>query len=60
MTALSQDQPGTVVVALEGVVQSAPSGAQVDPPVVLEAAQTGEGPVGGSSSMAVVPHRVRR
>ena len=38
MTAPSQDQPGAVVVAPEGVVQSAPPGAQVDPPVVLEAA----------------------
>ena len=60
MTAPSQDQPGAVVVALEGVVQFAPPGAQVDPPVALEAAQTEEDPVGGSSSAAVVPHRVRR
>ena len=60
VTALSQDQPGAVVVAPEGVVQSAPPGAQVDPPVTLEAAQTEEGPAGGSSSAAVVPRRVRR
>ena len=32
----------------------------MDPPVVLEAAQTEVGPAGGSSSAAVVPHRVRR
>ena len=49
VTAPSQDQPGTVVVAPEGVVQSAPLGAQTE-----------EGPAGGSSSAAVVPHRVRR
>ena len=60
VTAPSQDQPGTTVVVLEGVVQSAPPGAQVDPPVALEAAQMEEGLVGGSSSMVVVPHRVRR
>ena len=60
VTVPSQDQPGAVVVALEGVVQSMPPGAQVDPPVVLEAAQTEVGPAGGSSSVAVVPHRVRR
>ncbi|XP_066330686.1 kelch repeat-containing protein At3g27220-like isoform X2 [Miscanthus floridulus] len=60
VTAPSQDQPGAAAVALEGVVQSAPPGAQVDPPVALEAAQMEEGPVGGSSSAAVVPHRVRR
>ena len=47
-------------VVLEDVVQSAPPGAQVDPPMMLEAAQVEEGPVGGSSSMAVVSHRVRR
>ena len=44
VTAPSQDQPGAVVVAPKGVVQSAPPGAQVDPPMALEAAQTGEGP----------------
>ena len=60
VTAPSQDQLGTAVVALEGVVQSAPSAAQVDPPVALEVAQMEEDPVGGSSSAAVVPHRVRR
>ena len=38
VTAPSQDQSGAAVVALEGVVQSAPPGAQVDPPVTLEAA----------------------
>ena len=38
VTAPSQDQPGTAVVALEGVVQSAPPTAQVDPPMALEAA----------------------
>ena len=38
MTAPSQDQLGAVVVALEGIVQSAPPGTQVDPPVALEAA----------------------
>ena len=38
MTAPSQDQLGAAVVVLEGVVQSAPPGAQVDPPVALEAA----------------------
>ena len=48
------------MVALEGVVQSAPSAAQVDPPVALEVAQMEEDLVGGSSSTAVVPHRVRR
>ena len=60
MTAPSQDQPGAVVVALEGVVQSMPPGAQIDPPVALEAAQTEVGLAGGSSSVVVVPHRVRR
>jgi len=60
VTAPSQDQPDAVVVAPEGVVQSASPGAHVDPPVALEAAQTEEGPAGGSSSAAVVPHRVRR
>ena len=59
VTSPSQDQPGVIVVAPEGVVQSAPPGAQVDPPVVLEAAQTEEGPAGGSSSTAVVPLRTR-
>ena len=60
VTAPSQDQPGAVVVAPEGVVQSVPPGAQVDPPVALEAAQE-EDPVGGPSGvMAVVPHRIRR
>ena len=38
VTAPSQDQPSAAVVVLEGVVQSAPPGAQVDPPVALEAA----------------------
>ena len=37
VTTPSQDQPGVVMVALEGVVQSMPPGAQVDPPVALEA-----------------------
>ena len=60
MTVPSQDQPGVVMVALEGVVQSVPLGAQVDPPVALEVAQTEVGPAGGSSTMAVVPHRVKR
>ena len=60
VTAPSQDQLGAAVVVLEGVVQSAPPGALVDPPVALEAAQMEEGLVGGSSSVAVVPHRVRR
>ena len=60
VTAPSQDQPGAVVVALEGVVQSVPLGAQMDPPVALEATQTEVGPAGGSSIAAVVPHRVRR
>ena len=60
VTAPSQDQPGAVVVAPEGVVQSAPPGAQVDPSVALEVAQMEEDPVGGSSSAVVVPHRVRR
>ena len=60
VTAPSQDQPGAVAVAPEGVVQSAPPGAHVDPPVAPEAVQTEEGPAGGSSSAAVVPHRVRR
>ena len=60
MTAPSLDQPGTAVIAHEGVVQSAPPGAQVDPPVVPKVAQMEEDPVGGSSSAAVVPHRVRR
>ena len=61
MTAPSQDQPGAVVVAPEGVVQSTSPGAQVDPPVALEAAQMEEDLVGGSLGiMAVVPHRVRR
>jgi len=60
VTAPSQDQPGAVVVALEGVVQSVPPGAQMDPPVAIEAAQMEVGLVRGSSSAAVVPHRVRR
>ena len=60
MTTPSQDQPDAVVVALEGVVQSMPLGAQMDPPVALEAAQTEVGPAGGSSSAVVVPHRVKR
>ena len=38
VTAPSQDQPNAAVVVLEGVVQSAPPGAQVDPPRELEAA----------------------
>ena len=60
VTAPSQDQPGAATVVFKGVVQSAPPGAQVDPPMMLEAAQVEEGPVAGSSSMAVVSHRVRR
>ena len=60
VTAPSQDQPGAVVVTSEGIMQSAPPEAQVDPSVALEAAQKEEGPAGGSSSAAVVPHRVRR
>ena len=56
----SQAQPDTATVVLEGTVQSVPPGPQVDPPMMLEAAQVEEGPVGGSSSVAVVPHRVRR
>ena len=60
VTALSQDQPGAIMVAPEGVVQSTPPGAQVDPPMALEAAQMEEGPIKGSTSAAVVPHRVRR
>ena len=59
-TALSQAQPDAATVVLEGAVQSVPPGAQVDPSVTLEAAQMKEGSVGGSSSVAVVPHRVRR
>ena len=38
VTAPSLDQPGMAVIAHEGVVQSAPPGAQVDPPMALEAA----------------------
>ena len=38
MTTPSQDQPGVATVVLEGVVESAPPGAQVDPPVALKAA----------------------
>ena len=60
VTAPSQDQPGTAVVALEGVVEATPLGAQVDPLVALEVVQMEEDPVEGSSSTAVVPHRVRR
>ena len=60
MTVPSLDQPGTAVVAHEDVVQSAPSEAQVDPPVALEVAQMEEGPVGGSLIAVVVLHRVRR
>ena len=60
MTAPSQGQPGAAAAVLEDAVQSAPPGAQVDPPMMLEAAQAEEGPVGGSSSVAVVSHRVRR
>ena len=56
----SQAQPDAATVVLDGAVQSVPPGAQVDPPMTLEVAQMEEGPVGGSSSMAVVPHRVRR
>ena len=59
-TALSQAQPDAATVVLEGAAQSVPPGAQVDPPMTLEAAQMEEGPVGWSSSVAVVPHRVRR
>ena len=40
VTVPSQDQPSAVVVASEGVMQSAPPEAQVDPSVVLKAAQT--------------------
>ena len=58
MTTPSQDQPDAVVVALEGVEQSVPPGAQMDLPVALEAAQTEVGLARGSSSAAVVPHRV--
>ncbi|XP_066320398.1 uncharacterized protein [Miscanthus floridulus] len=57
VTAPSQDQPGAVVVAPEGMVQSAPPGAHVDPPVAPEAVQTEEGAAGGSLGAAVVPHR---
>ena len=60
VTALSQAQPDAATVVLEGAVQSVPPGAQVDPPMMLKAAQMEEGPVRGSSSVAVVPHRVRR
>ena len=60
MTVPSQDQPGAAMVVLEGGVQSAPPGDQVDLPMTLEVAQMEEGPVGGSSRAAVVPHRVRR
>ena len=56
----SQAQPDAATVVLEGAVQSVPPEAQVDPPMTLEATQVEEGPVGGSSSVAVVPHRVRR
>ena len=45
---------------LEGAVQSVPPGAQVDPPVALEAAQMEEDPVGGSSSIMAVVRRTRR
>ena len=38
MTEPSLDQPSTAMVAHEGVAQSAPPGAQVDPPVALEVA----------------------
>ena len=38
VTAPSLDQPGTTLIAHEGIVQSAPPEAQVDPPVALEAA----------------------
>ena len=38
VTAPSQDQPGAAAAVLEDVVQSAPPGTQVDPPVSLEAA----------------------
>ncbi|XP_066396119.1 uncharacterized protein [Miscanthus floridulus] len=60
VTAPSQDQPGASTVALEGVVQSAPPGAQVDPPVALEAAQMEEDPVGGPSGVVAVVRRTRR
>ena len=56
----SQAQPNAATVVLEGAVQSVPPGAQVDPPMMLEAAQMEESSVEGSSSMAVVPHRVKR
>ena len=38
VTAPSQDQPGTATAVLEDAVQSAPPGAQVDPPMMFEAA----------------------
>ena len=38
VTAPSQDQPGAAAAVLEDAVQSAPPGAQVDPPMMLEAA----------------------
>ena len=40
----SQAQPDAATVVLEGVVQSMPPRAQVDPPMTLEAAQVEEGP----------------
>ena len=40
----SQAQPDAATVVLEGAVQSVPPGAQVDPPMTLEAAQVEEGP----------------
>ena len=57
MTALSEDQPGAAMVVLEGIVQSTPPGAQVDPPDVLEAAQMEEDPVRGSSGIMAVVRR---
>ena len=38
VTAPSQGQPGAAAAVLEDAVQSAPPGAQVDPPMMLEAA----------------------
>jgi len=48
VTAPSLDQPGTAVVAHEGIVQSTPPEARVDPPMALDVAQMEEDPVRGS------------
>ena len=48
---------GVTTVASEGVTRSAPL---VDPPVVLEAAQREEDPVGGSSGVVAEVRRTRR